>query len=249
DHDTFREGWHRLEEEGRTTLEYRLRDADGQYRWVRDNQRLLRGDQGRPKEVVGVLTDISEHRRLEVAREAAEAANLAKSEFLSRMSHELRTPLNSVLGFGQLLQLDVQSEENRESVEQILKAGKHLLSLIDEVLDIARIESGQISLSVEPVSVQSTVQEAIDLVRLLAADRGVTVRGSRNSGCEQYVQADQQRLKQVLLNLLSNGIKYNRRGGLVEVSCRQESDGRLRICVEDTGFGIEPSKLERLFRP
>src|SRR5690606_8655811 len=162
----------------------------------------LRDEDGTPREVVGVLSDISEHRRLAGAKEAAEAANLAKSEFLSRMSHELRTPLNSVLGFGQLLQLDVESEENQESVEQILKARKYLLSLIAEVLDIARIESGQMSLSVEPVLVATTVQEALDLVRLRAAQQGIAIRAHHALGCGRYVRADQQRLKQVLLNLL-----------------------------------------------
>jgi PAS domain S-box-containing protein len=249
DHDRFRVAQNRLEREGRVTVEYRLRHADGQYRWVRDEQRLLRDAEGHAREVVGVLSDVSEHRRLEGAKQAAEAANLAKSEFLSRMSHELRTPLNSVLGFGQLLQLDLESEENRDSVAQILKAGQHLLSLIDEVLDIARIESGQMSLSVEPVFVAATVQEALDLVRLLAAEQGITVRAQAALGCQHYVRADQQRLKQVLLNLLSNAIKYNRREGTVTVSCEESAGERLRIVVADTGFGIAPAKMERLFTP
>src|SRR5690606_14574401 len=192
-------------------------------------QRLLRDADGVPREVVGVLTDLSEHRRLEGAKEAAEAASRAKSEFLSRMSHELRTPLNSVLGFGQLLQLDVKTEEQRESVEQILRAGQHLLALIDEVLDIARIESGQMSLSVEPVFVATTVREAVDLVRLLAAEQGITLRSAEALACEHFVHADQQRLKQVLLNLLSNAIKYNRRQGIVTLRCEERPDDRIRV--------------------
>jgi PAS domain S-box-containing protein len=249
DRERFRAAQKQLEAEGTVTLEYRLRHADGQYRWVRDEQRLLRDEAGHPREVVGVLSDVSEHRRLEGAKEAAEAANLAKNEFLSRMSHELRTPLNSVLGFGQLLQLDVESEENRESVSQILKAGQHLLSLIDEVLDIARIESGQMSLSVEPVFVSATVQEALDLVRLLAAEQGISVRAQEALACEHFVRADQQRLKQVLLNLLSNAIKYNRREGTVTLSCEAAPQNRIRIVVADTGFGIAASKMQRLFTP
>src|SRR5690606_3138305 len=172
DHDRFREAQNRLRREGTVTLEYRLRHADGNFLWVRDEQRLLRDADGVPRGVVGVLTDLSEHRRLGGARVAAGAASRAKSEFPAGMSHELRPPLNSVLGFGQLLQLDVKPEEQRESVEQILRAGQHLLALIAEVLDIARIESGQMSLSVEPVFVATTVREAVDLVRLLAAEQG-----------------------------------------------------------------------------
>ncbi|HEX6069126.1 MAG TPA: ATP-binding protein [Longimicrobiaceae bacterium] len=250
DHDRFRTGRDRLEAQGTATLEYRLRHADGEYRWMRDEQRLLRDENGRPREVVGVLSDLSEQHRLAGEKAAAEAASLAKSDFLSRMSHELRTPLNSVLGFGQLLELDVESEENRESVTQILKAGKHLLSLIDEVLDIARIESGQMSLSVEPVWVAGTIKEGLDLVRLTAAEEGIELRAQEALACDHYVWADQQRLKQVVLNLLSNAIKYNRRQGTVTVRCELvEGGNRIRVVVEDTGFGIPAGRMKLLFTP
>jgi len=231
------------------TQEYRLRHADGEYRWIRDEQRVMRDETGQVREFVGVMSDITEHRRLDMAKEAAEAANRAKSDFLSRMSHELRTPLNAILGFGQILEMDVHTEENQESVEQILKAGQHLLALIDEVLDIARIEAGQMSLSVEPVSVRAVLQESVDLVRLTAAKQGITLRTKDALAVERFVRADQQRLKQVLLNLLSNAIKYNRPNGTVTLSCERAGEDRLRILVQDTGRGIPNEKLQRLFTP
>jgi signal transduction histidine kinase len=234
---------------GSLTRLYRLRNAAGQYRWIRDDRRVLRGSGGEVREVVGVLSDVTEHRDLEVAKQAAEAANRTKSEFLSRMSHELRTPLNAILGFGQLLELDVKTEENRESAVQILKAGQHLLALINEVLDIARIESGQMSLSLEPVPVNSVLEESLDLVRLSAAKQSVALRWKKPMGTPFYVRADQQRLKQVLLNLLSNAIKYNRRGGEVTLSCEVLEGERLCISVRDTGYGIAPEKQARLFTP
>ncbi|HET8654553.1 MAG TPA: ATP-binding protein [Longimicrobiaceae bacterium] len=231
------------------TAEVRFRTAGGEYRWIRDEQRLVRDEQGNAQEVVGVVIDVTEHRRLTLAKEAAEAASQAKSDFLSRMSHELRTPLNAVIGFGQILELDVQTDENRESVEQILRAGRHLLTLINEVLDIARIEAGQMSLSVESVSVREVLHDALDLVRLSAAKQSISLRTADALATVAYVRADQQRLKQVLLNLLSNAIKYNRREGTITVSCEPRGDERLRIAVRDTGFGISPEYMERLFTP
>jgi CheY-like chemotaxis protein len=145
--------------------------------------------------------------------------------------------------------MDVESEENRESVEQILRAGRHLLALINEVLDIARIEAGQMSLSVEPVSVGSVLRESVDLVRPTAARNGIVLRAPDVLRSEQFVRADQQRLKQVLLNLLSNAIKYNRPGGTVEITCEPRGDDRLRLVVRDTGAGLAVGKLERLFTP
>jgi signal transduction histidine kinase/ActR/RegA family two-component response regulator len=187
-------------------------------------------------------------RELSAATAEADRANQAKSEFLSRMSHELRTPLNAILGFAQLLELDAGSAEQRESVEQILRAGRHLLGLINEILDISRIEAGRLQLSLEPVPVHETVRQAIDLVQPSAAESHVTVR-SEAIDERVHVLADRQRLQQVLLNLLSNGVKYNRAGGTVTVACVEVGGRRLRIDVTDTGQGIAPDKLERLFTP
>ena len=185
--------------------------------------------------------------QMEQAKDAAEQANAAKSAFLSRMSHELRTPLNGILGFGQLLEMQDLAERDQESVDHILKAGRHLLGLINEVLDISRVESGSLSLSLESVRVSSIVQEAADLVRPLADQRHI--RLAVGPGSDSFVMADQQRLKQVLLNLLSNAIKYNRDSGTVTISCERTSDQRLTVTVADTGEGIQPEMVERLFTP
>jgi signal transduction histidine kinase/CheY-like chemotaxis protein len=186
---------------------------------------------------------------LQRAMEEAERANTAKSDFLSRMSHELRTPLNVVLGFGQLLEMRAElAPKDRESVEHIVKAGRHLLELINEVLDLSRIESGRMSISPEPVEVTELAGEALDLIRPLAAERDVRIAfedGARRC----YVTADRQRLKQVLLNLLSNAVKYNRDGGAIDVACREETPGRVRISVCDTGPGIPVAMMDRLFEP
>jgi PAS domain S-box-containing protein len=205
------------------------------------------------------LRDITERRRAEEAlraakseaeeaREVAERASRAKSEFLSRMSHELRTPLNAVLGFAQLLEIDDLGPDHGESVEQILRAGRHLLQLIDEVLDVARIEEGRLSLSIEPVHLDEVVGEALDLVRPSAAPADIRM-WTESSHFDRHVLADRQRLKQVLMNLLSNAVKYNRQGGTVTVSCAPTPEGRLRIGVADTGPGIPPEVRDRLFLP
>jgi PAS domain S-box-containing protein len=196
--------------------------------------------------------DISERKRAErVLREAkqeADRANRAKSEFLSRMSHELRTPLNAILGFGQLLQLDDLTAEQSESVEHMLRGGRHLLELINEVLDISRIESGNLSLSPEPVDLGEVVTDTIDLIRPLAAERQITIHAPALDPT-WTVQADRQRLKQVLLNLVSNAVKYNRHAGTIRVVCQATPAGRVAIAVQDTGPGLSPDKMARLFSP
>jgi signal transduction histidine kinase/CheY-like chemotaxis protein len=183
------------------------------------------------------------------AKQEAERASLAKSEFLSRMSHELRTPLNAILGFAQLLEMEPLSTEQDESVQQILTGGRHLLALINEVLDIARIEAGRLTISVEPVSVREVVKESLDLIGPLASAEGVTLEGNLTGKPDRYVQADRQRLKQVLLNLLSNAVKYNRKAGTVALLAEEIPGGRLRIKVSDSGPGIPPEYLKRVFIP
>jgi PAS domain S-box-containing protein len=191
---------------------------------------------------------VERQERLSEARLEAERANRAKSEFLSRMSHELRTPLNAILGFGQLLDMDELTEHQEEAVRQILKGGGHLLDLINEVLDIARIEVGRMQLSLEPVAVNELVGDAAGLVRPLADQRRVRIEVALADG-DPYVVADRQRLQQVLLNLLSNAVKYNREGGSVRCSTRSVGTERLRIDVSDDGMGIPKEEFERLFVP
>lgn len=186
---------------------------------------------------------------LEAARDVAVRANQAKSEFLSRMSHELRTPLNAILGFAQVLEMGEPTPAERENLKQILKAGRHLLDLINEVLDIARIDAGRISISPEPVRVSEVVGEVVALVEPLATHHHIQLDISPAPDRDGYMQADRQRLKQVLLNLLANAVKYNHPNGRVSVSWAEAGADRWRIIVSDTGPGISAEKITRLFTP
>jgi signal transduction histidine kinase/CheY-like chemotaxis protein len=183
---------------------------------------------------------------LEQTRDQALAATQAKDEFLSRMSHELRTPLTAILGFGQLLQLEEMSPDNADSIDHIVTAGQHLLQLINEVLDISQIESGNLSLSMEPIMLGEVVTEIVSLMGPIAAARAVNVEMRGLDGLA--VWADRQRIKQVLLNLVSNGIKYNREGGSIVIAGLASAD-TVALTVSDTGLGIPESSLDRLFVP
>ena len=188
---------------------------------------------------------------LEAKREL-EDSNQAKSEFLARMSHELRTPLNSILGFSQVLNTDPDeplTQSQKESVRQILKAGWHLLALINEVLDLARIESGRLQLAIESVGVEQIVREALTLIAPVAEKHQVKVIDETKGFRQIYVTADRMRLKQVLLNLLSNGVKYNTSGGTVTLTCTKRDDRRLVIAVTDTGTGLSDEERGMLFTP
>jgi PAS domain S-box-containing protein len=200
-----------------------------------------------------VAHDVTDRTRIEKAlreaKEEADRANHAKSDFLSRMSHELRTPLNSILGFGQLLDRQSPTETQRPRVRYILSAGRHLLNLINEVLDISRIEAGNLQLSVEPVCVEEAIGEALDLMRPLAAERTIGLATPSSLDPATYVLADRQRLKQVLLNFLSNAVKYTAIQGSITVSFAASGNGSTRILVRDTGAGIPVEKLARLFTP
>jgi PAS domain S-box-containing protein len=203
--------------------------------------------------IASSIRDVSERKHVEeeIRHLAAEAdrANAAKSYFLSRMSHELRTPLNAIIGFAQLLELSDLHEEDRESVGQILAAGRHLHSLINEVLDMAQIEAGRIALSLEPVGIDALLEETLSLIGPLAAELPVTIETVRPPGPQVGVLADHQRLLQVLLNLVGNAVKYNRPGGEVRVSWTEADNGRVQINVSDTGPGIEPEDQEQIFLP
>ncbi len=192
-----------------------------------------------------VANDITE--QVEANREA-ERANRAKSDFLSRMSHELRTPLNAILGFGELLRLDDLDVLQRDNADHIVEAGRHLLDLIDEVLDITRIESGLLRLSLEPVALSDLIREVTRLVGPVA-ERAAIRLTVETVDPAVHVRADRMRLRQVLLNLLSNGIKYNAPGGRVVVSFEVTEQGRARVVVADTGQGISANSMSRLFQP
>ena len=200
-----------------------------------------------------VAHDVTERARIEKelreAKKEADRANMAKSEFLSRMSHELRTPLNAILGFGQLLERQSPTDAQRNRVGYILNAGRHLLNLINEVLDISRIEAGNLQLSVEPVRMADAVAEAVDLVRPLAVDQQIDLSTLAEVEDTCFVRGDRQRLTQVLLNLLTNAIKYTPSGGRVTIGCAATTEGNIRLSVADTGRGIASDKLVRLFTP
>jgi PAS domain S-box-containing protein len=233
--------------------EMRITKPDGAIRWLRSRTSVVQTAEGQPNRGATTMIDITEQKVAEHAAQSArlqaEQANRAKSEFLSRMSHELRTPLNAILGFGQLMEVDVELEAKQQGrAKQITKAGRHLLQLIDEVLDISRIESGQMSLSLEPVRLGDVIEDAVDLVRSSADAADVRLLiDSKHSA--KHVHADRQRFTQVTLNLLSNATKYNRPGGEVRIYCETPNEGVVRLVIADTGIGISPDQRRDLFTP
>jgi signal transduction histidine kinase/ActR/RegA family two-component response regulator len=186
---------------------------------------------------------------LQDANKELRAANAAKNEFLSRMSHELRTPLAAISGFSELLTVADLDEDKREWAAMILKATRHLAALVDEVLDLSRIEAGQISISLEPVTLGPLLQDAVELMRPLAERHDVVIHPAQYSDDSGFVFADNQRLKQVLINLIANAIKYNRKGGDVRIDVQQSDGNRVRVAVADSGDGIDEALLSRLFVP
>ena len=219
-----------------------------------DRDRQLQG-------VVAVARDITERKRLdqalqdnnvelESAKSAAEKANLAKSDFLSSMSHELRSPLNAILGFAQLMEsgTPLPTPSQTSSINQILQAGWYLLELINEILDLAVIESGKVMLSLEPMALQEVLRDCEAMIEPQAQKNSIHI-SFPNVETLYFVHADRTRVKQVLINLLSNAIKYNRKDGAVEVSCNSVFPGRIRISVRDTGEGLSPDKIAQLFQP
>ena len=215
-----------------------------------------------------LFEEIEERKKIEEelkkAKAEAERANLAKSEFLSRMSHELRTPMNAILGFAQLMDMEELTPSQKKGVAQILKSGKHLLDLINEVLDLAKIEAGKQTVSLEPVNVSEIITQAVDIVSKIAEEKEITIKPNLESAKNIFVKADRQRLLQVLLNLLNNAIKYNRKGGVVSMEygewskeygerSKEYGEGSkekgVRISVIDTGVGISKENIEKLFIP
>jgi PAS domain S-box-containing protein len=237
---------------GALEIDHRIVLPDGGVRWVHERARVVRDGNGTALQLVGTVQDITERKvieqRLLEAKEAADRANRAKSEFLSRISHELRTPMNSILGFAQLLDMDDGlSATQRERVGEIRVAGAHLLALIDDLLDLSRIEAGKLTVDLRAVRVSDAVQQAVDMVETVAHQFDVRIQADVPPDLAAH--ADATRLRQILVNLLSNACKYNVRGGSVAVSCERRSPGTLVLAVADTGPGLTPEQVARLFTP
>lgn len=204
----------------------------------------------------GVAEDVTARdamiRELAEAKEIAETASKAKSEFLTSMSHELRTPLNSILGFGQVLQMDVKTpltEMQARAVRRIIQGGDHLLKLINDILDLSRIEAGRVDLEIANFPPRDDIRECLSLVASLAEDRGVTINDRTIGKSLPLLRADGLRFRQVLLNLFSNAIKYNRQGGAVSIDSQETDDGMVRFIVADTGLGMSKESQQQLFTP
>ena len=227
---------------------------DGSTFWANVVMTAIRDAAGTLRGYATLERDMTERQRVEFelnkAKATAEAANLAKSEFLSSMSHELRTPLNAILGFAQLMESDIPapSLSQKVSIDQILQAGWYLLALINEVLDLSLIESGRLSLSQEKMSLAEVLSDCQSMMEPLALKRGITMKFPEfDAAC--YVMADRTRVRQILVNLLSNAIKYNRPNGSIVVECVTRTQGYVRLSVTDTGLGLTAEKLSPLFQP
>lgn len=243
---------------------------DGSFRWMEVRGRALFDADGEFAGLSGVLHDVTENKRAEAkvrlalaeavaAREEAERSSRAKSEFLSRMSHELRTPLNAILGFAQLLEYADLGQDDAEAARLIQQAGKHLLELINDAMDISRMEAGELALAAEPVLAGEVWRECVELLAAEAADHDVTIEDLSEPDGPISIVADRRRLRQVLLNVLSNAVKYNRPGGRIAPTCRRAEpaqgapvrarDGAARFSVADTGIGVPVDQLAAVFQP
>ena len=246
-----------IREGARQACELRLEKADGGTFWASLDTSTAQDADGGPVHRV-MISDVSQRKRLdealndtnarlELARAEADKASLAKSEFLSSMSHELRSPLNAILGFAQLMDLAAPDPVQKANVAQILKAGWYLLALVNEILDLAAIESGKVTLSLEPTSMADVLADCQAMIEPQVNKSGIQVT-LLPVASDCFVAADRTRLKQVLINLLSNALKYNQPGGTVRVTVAHRTPERVRISVEDTGDGLIPEKVAQLFQ-
>lgn len=236
-------------------VEYRIRGKDEEWRWIRARGQMAYDESGRPNRMSGTNMDVTEIKRAEErvlkAKEAAEEANRAKSDFLSSMSHELRTPLNSILGFAQLFDSDKSlSPEQRANISEIRRAGEHLLQLVGDVLDLAKIESRRMGFSLEPVTPLRLLGEVISSLQSQAEIRGIQIHlDAASEEGDTDVVADAVRLKQIYLNLISNAVKYNVDGGTVTINCTHLDNDLLRVSIRDTGRGIAEHLQKQMFQP
>lgn len=260
------------QKEGPYDEEYRIVRPDGTVRWIKDRSFPIQDQSGETYRIAGITEDITEeklahelleqrvaertevlHRKEEeliVAKEEAERANLAKSQFLSRMSHELRTPLNAIIGFSQLLEADEGlNKDQRDSISEIHHGGRHLLYLINEVLDLAKIEDGHYAIDLGHVDLHTVLMECVALSFPLSAQYDVTLEVDDACAVQTDVYADRTRLKQIILNLLSNAHKYNNKGGKIELTCGVTEEGAVRLSVKDTGIGISQKQQAVIFEP
>ncbi|SFC87506.1 PAS domain-containing hybrid sensor histidine kinase/response regulator [Pseudoalteromonas denitrificans] len=245
------------------STEYRVIWQDGSLHWLHEIGNILCDESGRPLHMMGIVRDITKRKVAELgmisAREEAENANQAKSQFLSSMSHELRTPLNAIIGFTQILEMETDpplSESQQDDVEEISAAGKHLLKLINEILDLAKIEAGETALSIGSIGVEETLFSTLKLISSLAEKRGIKIFTHSEGQAinlihieksNTFVQADKTRFKQALLNLLSNAVKYNYENGKIVINIEAIELGKIRVSVSDSGKGLSPEQQSQLF--
>lgn len=229
----------------------RLRHKNGEVVWVSTSASIFSETGETSVGIEGIAQDITRQlesvRKIVESQQRAEEASRAKSEFLASMSHELRTPLNAVLGFAQMLQMGALSEKQQDHVESILYAGNHLLQLVNDVLDLARIEANELDLSLEPVEIRDIVSECVSLISPLGPRHEVAIVNNVSAAPVMVVEADRLRLKQALINLLSNAVKFNRAGGTVRVEQTETTDGFVRVSVFDTGIGIAAEDFDSVF--
>jgi PAS domain S-box-containing protein len=237
-------------------LTHRLQMPDERIKYVEVRGQTSYADDGTPLRSVGTVQDVTNRKLAEIAlrqaKESAESANRAKMDFLANMSHELRTPLNAILGYAQMLETEHAGPlqpKQREYLRDIMTGGRHLLELIQDILELAKIDAGRIGLKIEPIDALTVIGDALPLIERMAAARAITLHVARPVTALPLMLADRVRLRQVFLNLLSNAIKYNKLGGRVDVTCAETRPGFLRISVRDTGIGIKPERQAELFVP
>jgi len=235
--------------------EHRVLCKDGQWKWILSRGIVIARDgQGRPLRMIGTHTDVTAARQAEALRherDRAEAARLAQSQFLSRVSHELRTPLNAILGFAQLLELDLGGaggERQRAWTRHVLDSGRHLLALVDDVLDLSSAQTGQLPVAAATVVLEPVLDEVLTMLEASAREAGIEIRFDAGLAAAPPVRADRKRVMQIVSNLVSNAVKYNRRGGWVQVRATSAA-GDVVLSVADSGPGLDAAQRARLFQP